>query len=210
MALQDLNRTSDTTGDGLTAIAKPTTNRIADITPKNWRRFPPVAGSTVKVYVPVFTYNGGLIGDDVDVAESNVLIDDRGVGDYGPRTQVEKAAAMVPPGSLAVDVTRARGWIAPNQPYQGNAAVPVAPVISSLSPNTAAAGVGQALVVDITGTGFTPWSSVLSGNYPVPSVYISPTLIRIAQFPKNSVAGTVQVVVIDHDMNSAPSNFVFT
>jgi hypothetical protein len=210
MALQDLNRAGDTTGDGLTAIAKPATNKIADITPKNWRRYPAVQPASPRAYVPVFTYNGGVIGDDVDVAESNVLIDDRGVGDYSPRNQGEKSAALGAANPLAVDISRARGWIAPNQPYQGNSTAPAAPTITSLAPNTATAGVGPPLVVDITGTGFTPYSTVLSGNYPIPSAYVSPTVLRISQWPRNSVAGTVQVVVIDHDVNSAPSNFTFT
>jgi hypothetical protein len=77
-------------------------------------------------------------------------------------------------------------------------------------PNTAVAGTDPNLVVTITGTGFTPWSTVLSGNFPIPVRYISPTKLEILQKPKASVAGTVQVVVIDHGVKSAPSNFVFT
>jgi IPT/TIG domain len=164
-------------------------------------------------------WSGAVVGDDVDVATANVaLATASGAAaypDYAPRHQAAKAAAMVPgPNNpafvIVTDVARPRGWIAPSQPYQGNATPPAAPAITSLSPNTAVAGTGAAIVVDITGTGFTPWSTVLSGNYPIPSTYISPTLIRIGQYPRNSVAGTVQVVVIDHDVNSAPSNFTFT
>jgi hypothetical protein len=159
-------------------------------------------------------WSGVAYGDDVDVATANVaLATASGAAaypDYTPRHQAAKAALMVPAGSLVVDVARPRGWIAPTQPYQGNATPPAAPAITSLAPNTAVSGTGAAIVVDITGTGFTPWSTVLSGNYPIPSTYISPTLIRIGQYPRNSVPGTVQVVVIDHDVNSAPSNFTFT
>jgi hypothetical protein len=220
MALQDLNRAGDTTGDGLTAIAKPATNKIADITPKNWRRFPLPTASMADAnpndnrprYNSMTDWTGGVIGDDIDIATATVALarNDGGANepDYAPRHQAAKATLTG--NTLAVDISRARGWIAPNQPYQGNATAPAAPTITSLAPNTAVAGVGPPLVVDITGTGFTPYSTVLSGNYPIPSAYVSPTVLRISQWPRNSVAGTVQVVVIDHDVNSAPSNFVFT
>lgn len=215
MALADLNRSNDT------PIA---TLMLSTIVPRDFPTNPAVIGSLAdanpNAVKPRYSgagaasdWQGGAVGDDVDVATANtpnVDLNNKAVANYAPRNQAGKAALMVPPGTLAVDVARARGWIAPWEPYAGHSSPPAAPVITSLAPNTAVAGVGPALVVDITGTGFTPWSTVLSGNYPIPSVYISPTLLRIAQFPKNSVAGTVQVVVIDHDVNSAPSDFVFT
>jgi hypothetical protein len=162
---------------------------------------PPAA--YIPAYVPVITYNGGLFGDDVSVATSNAT------QNYGPRNQAAKGAAMVPAVPLAVAVSRRRGWIAPNQSYIPGT-IPAAPVITSLSPNTAVAGTGAALVVDIVGTGFSPWSLVTSGNYPIPFEYISPTLLRIAQFPRNSIAGIVTVQVYDHNVLSNTSDFTFT
>lgn len=211
MALANLNRAQDT---------QVPTNMLSTIVPKDFPTLPlPVASMTdanpnagKPRYSTMADWQGGLRGDDVDVATATTQAigqNNNPVANYTPRNQAQKAAMMVPPVTLAVDVARARGWIAPGQSYIPGT-IPAAPVITSLSPNTAVAGSGAALVVDIVGTGFTVWSTVLSGNYPIPSEFISPTLIRIMQFPKNSVAGTVQVVVIDHDVNSAPSDFVFT
>lgn len=210
MATQDLNRAGDTTGDGLTAIAKPATNKIVDIVPKNWHRFPGVQAASPRVYVPVFTYSGATFGDDVDVATANVLIDDRAIGVYSPRNQTEKSAALGAANPLAIDVSRPRGWIDISQPYQGNATAPIAPVITSLTPSTAVSVTGAELVVTILGTGFTRFSTVTSGGFPIPSKYIDATHISIYQNPRVAVAGTVQVVVSDHDLNSNASNFVFT
>jgi len=197
MALFDLNRAGDT---------PIITLKLSEITPKNWRRYPlPDADPVIPINVPVISYNGGLVGDDVDVATSNATVA------YSPRNQTEKATAMVPPGSLVVDVARARGTIASYQryPVAGDAAV-AAPTITSLAPATAVSVTGPELVVTITGTGFTQWSTVKSGGYPIPVKYISPTQLTIYQNPRVAVAGTVQVVVTDHDVDSAPSNFVFT
>ena len=156
-------------------------------------------------FVRVVTFTGGAFGDDVDQATANTTFA------YSPRTQAEKASLMVPAGSLAVDVARPRGWIQDDQPYQAPPASPAGdPTITSLAPNTAVAGAGGGIVVTINGTGFTPWSTVSSGNYPIPSVYVSPTVMRIAQFPRNSVAGSVNVVVTDHNVRSAASPFTFT
>src|SRR5580765_3063821 len=49
------------------------------------------------------------------------------------------------------DVTKARGWIGPQDPY----AAPPASTLSGLSPNTAVHGTA-AIPVTCTGTGFTP------------------------------------------------------
>jgi hypothetical protein len=196
MALADLNRSNDT------PIA---TLLLASITPKDYPTLPAVQPASPRIYVPVITYNGGLVGDDVDVATSNAT------DPYSPRNQTEKAALMVPAGSLALDVARPRGTIAAYQryPVAADAAV-AAPTITSLAPNTAVAVTGAELVVTITGTGFTQWSTVRSGGYPIPSKYVDATHLTIYQNPKVAVAGTVQVIVTDHDVDSAPSNFVFT
>lgn len=194
MALQlfDLNRAGDT---------PITTLKLSEITPTDWPKPTlPVANAT-PIYVPTVSYSGGAVGDDVDQATANAT------GSYTPRTQTEKASLMVPPGSLAVDIARPRGYLEPDDPY--STPVPAAPVITSLAPNTAVAGQPSVLCV-ITGTGFTAWSTVTSGGVGIPVKYISPTKLQIIQNALYSVAGTVQVVVTDHNVRSAPSNFVFT
>ena len=189
---------------------------------------PITAAMTRKAYVPVYTYNGGLYGDDVAIAESNVLVDDRAIGDYGPRHQVEKAAwpgapnSVVPSESItggqaitaitdytfATDITAPRGYIGPRDPY--SKAVPAAPTITSLSPNTIAAG-GPDIVVTINGTGFTQWTQILNGGVQnVTAYYISATKMAMAFEVSSSVPGTVAVVAVDHGVASAASNFTFT
>jgi hypothetical protein len=196
MALFDLNRAGDT------PIA---TLKLSEITPINRHRFPPPVANATPIYVPVVSYSGGAIGDDVSQATANTT------APYSPRTQAEKASLMVPPGSLAVDIGRPRGAIEPDDPYpKAGDTPPAAPTITSLAPNTAVSVTGPDLICTITGTGFTQWSTVTSGGFPIPCRYVSATKLSIVQKPSASVAGTVQVVVTDHGVASAPSNFVFT
>jgi len=173
-------------------------------------RYPlPISAAMVKpAYVPVFTYNGGVYGDDVAMSKTNVLVDDRTIGNYGPRTQTEKAAAMVPAGSLAVDITAPRGYIGPRAPYSKT--LPAAPTISSLTPSTIAAGQPDILVT-VNGTGFTQWTQILNGGVQnVTAQYVSPTKMVMAFEVSSSVPGTVSVVAVDHSVASAPVNFTFT
>ena len=186
------------------------------------------AAMTKRAYVPVFTYNGGLFGDDVAISETNVLVDDRAIGDYGPRTQLEKSTwpgtpnSVVPVESvtsgqaltsiadytLATDITAPRGYIGPRDPY--SKAVPAAPTITSLVPNTAVAGTPD-LVVTINGTGFTQWTQILNGGVQnVTAYYVSATKMAMAFEVSSSVAGTVAVIAVDHGVASAASNFTFT
>jgi len=169
-------------------------------------------------------WSGATLGDDVDQATANVaLATSSGAAnyaDYAPRNQLAKAnmPGTSPPNAIAgepdfamvVDVARPRGWIAPNQPYQGNSTAPVAPVVSSLSPNTAAA-TSLPLQVTITGTGFTPWSIVKTGGQNTADVsarYVDATHMTVAIFKAS--AGTVGVVVQDHDLDSNSVNFTAT
>jgi hypothetical protein len=190
--------------------AKPATN-LMSIDPLNWHRYPAPITRTMlaRAYEPgaTYTYNGGQFGDET-VAESNVLVDDRGFGDYGPRTQTEKAAAMGVP--IVTDLGVPRGYIDPQEPY---GAAPVSPTddptISSLAPNTGVSG-GSPIWVTITGTKFTVWSQVETGGVITPYTrYFSPTRIDMLQDPR-STPGTVVVKVIDHGVKSAGSNFTFT
>jgi hypothetical protein len=189
---------------------------------------PITAAMTRKAYVPVFTYNGGFYGDDVALAESNVLVDDRGIGDYGPRQQTEKSTwpgapnSVVPSESItsgqaitsiadytfATDITAPRGFIAPRDPYSKT--IPAAPTITSLAPNTIAAG-GPDIVVTINGTGFTQWTAILNGGVQnVTAYYISATKMAMMFEVSSSVPGVVAVVAVDHSVASAASNFTFT
>jgi hypothetical protein len=189
---------------------------------------PITAAMTKKAYVPVYTYNGGLYGDDVAIAETNVLVDDRAIGDYGPRHQVERSTwpgvpnSVVPSESItsgqaitsiadytfATDITAPRGYIGPRDPY--SKAVPAAPTITSLSPNTAVAGSADIVVV-VNGTGFTQWTQILNGGVQnVTAYYVSPTKMAMMFEVSSSAAGTTNVVAVDHGVATAPSTFTFT
>ena len=129
-----------------------------------------------------------------------------------PATQNAKlTAGNLTPGTVIVDdVGRRRGWLEPDDPYTAAPGAGANPTITSLAPNTAVSVTGPDLIVVITGTNFTPWSTVTSGNFPIPARYVSATKLEIVQKPRTSVAGTVSVVVTDHGVASAGSNFVFT
>ena len=193
MALFDLNRANDT------PIA---TLKLAEIVPKNWPTLPAVQPAPTPIHVPVITYTGGASGDDVDQATANAT------NDYAPKTQAAKATATG--NTLAVDIARARGSIAPGQPYPktGDAA-PAAPVVSSIAPTTGAAAT-LPLTVTITGTGFSPWSTVYTGGMTTPDTsakYISPTQMKVALWA--AAPGTVSVAVEDHNVLSN-TNVLFT
>jgi hypothetical protein len=159
------------------------------------------------VYVPVITYFGGA---PLDVEETHQYETGtaNATNDYAPRTQLEKAGAS---GSgftgIAEDIGRRRGFIAPGQPY---GPVPAAPTLTSVVPDTAEAG-GNAVVATLTGTGFTPWSTVETGGVPTPYFqYVSPTQIQLLLDAKRSVPGTIDIIVHDHATASAPAEFTFT
>lgn len=164
---------------------------------------PPPAGSYTPAYVPTITYYGGAYGDDVSQSTANVT------NDFAPKTQVDKAAltGQTPGGDIGVR----RGWIAPNKPYAAKPASPANdPTITSLSPSTAVAG-GPPITVIITGTKFSEWSTVKTGGVPTPYVKVlSTTQIEIIIDARRSVAGTIDVVVSDHGVDSAASPFTFT
>jgi hypothetical protein len=137
--------------------------------------------------------------------------------DYAPRNlNAKRTAGNLTAGTVGViDIGRNRGGISPRQPYPvvGDAAL-AAPVVSSLSPNTAAAG-SQPLTVTITGTGFTPYSRVISGGSGSPwdssMKYLSATQLTVVVDPRNAVAGTASIAVEDHGvLSNTTVNFTFT
>jgi hypothetical protein len=207
---------------------------LAEITPKNWHRYPqPVSRAMLTpAYVPVFTYSGSspltAPYTPIEHGAANVLIDDRGVGEYTPRTQSDRAQL---PGNAAdptkafagsavatdIDYVHADpintpfGSIEPQDPYpKVGDTPPAAPVLSSLSPNTAAIG-QPSIIVEATGTGFTPYSVVEVGgtNY-APTAYVSPTKLRFPVDTMRSSAGTISVKVLEHNIKTAAVNFTFT
>jgi hypothetical protein len=190
---------------------------------------PITAAMVRKAYVPVYTWNGGVYGDDQVLAKSNVLVDDRGIGDYPARNQDDKAKlpgvpySVVPVESttsgqaltnivdytIVTDITAPRGYIGPRDPY--SKAMPAAPTITSLTPNTAVAGSPSPLSVVVTGTNFTQWTFLIVGNMQTPYIQvISPTKIVLLMDPARSTSGVITVVAVDHSVTSAPVNFTYT
>lgn len=185
---------------------------VLEVTPVNWHRFPGgvAAGGPQPQYVRTNTWDGGQRGDDVTVSETNVLVDDRGIGDYNPRNQGAKAAALGL--SFVQDLGSPRGWIDPSEPYGPAPVSPTDdPTITSLAPNTGVSGAGKAPTwVTITGTKFTQWSQVLTGGVTTPYFrFVSATRIDMLQDPR-STPGTVTVQVRDHGVLSNSVNFTFT
>lgn len=154
----------------------------------------------------------GAFGDDVDTASASVAVASASgaapAADYTPRDQTDKlTAGNLTAGTVMVeDITRARGWIAPNQPIS---AKPAAPVVSSISPTTGPA-TSLPMLVTITGTGFSPWSTVYTGGAALPdgsAKYVSPTTMTVPIWKAS--AGTVSVAVKDHNVMSN-TNVLFT
>jgi hypothetical protein len=84
-----------------------------------------------------------------------------------------------------------------------------APTLTSLSPNTAVHGSAK-IVVQLTGTGFTPISKAIVNGSSVPTAYIGGTALRIYVDPTEAVAGTAPVAVANGSKKSANVNFTFT
>jgi hypothetical protein len=137
--------------------------------------------------------------------------------DYAPRNQNAKrqvANLGAPSPTAVVDVGRSRGGVAPGQryPLAGDAAL-AAPVVTSLAPNTAVHG-AQPISVIITGTGFTPYSRVISGGgvgspWDASAQYLSATQLTFVVDPRGAIAGAISVAVEDHGVLSN-TDVVFT
>ena len=191
---------------------------LVEITPKNWHRYPPavVPASLIPAYVPQNTWAGGkpLTGPNTsnEHGTANVKITTNGPNtdaDYMPRTQSDKATALGV--AFADPINTPFGSIEPRDGYPvAGSPAPAAPTLTSLSPNTAVV-TDPSLVVKAIGTNFTPYSVVEVGgtNY-APTTYVSPTELRFAVDTKNSVAGTITVKVLDHNIKTSAVNFTFT
>jgi IPT/TIG domain-containing protein len=150
-------------------------------------------------------WGGGATGDDIDTASATVtLATASGAApypDYLPRTQADKLTAgnLTPGTTMVEDITRPRGWIAPHQPI---VAKPAAPVVTSISPTTAPAA-QLPLMVTITGTGFSVWSTVYTGGMPTPdrsASFVNATTMKVPIWA--AAPGTISVAVMDHGVLS--------
>lgn len=181
---------------------------LKEITPKNWRRYPGkviTKDMLARAYEPPATvWYGGDYGDDQDEASATSNTN------YGPRNQEAKATIM---GTIvAKDVGRARGRIAPWQPYPTASTPPVPdPVLTSSTPATAAANSGK-LIAEIVGTGFSPWTQLRSGGREVvfKGEYISPTRMQMLVDTSLAPAGTYKIQAVDHNTESNLIDFVLT
>jgi hypothetical protein len=150
-------------------------------------------------------WSGGLTGDDVTVATAAQSLASSASAalatPYSPLNQAQKAAIMVPPDTLAVDVTKPRGWIGPQDPY----AAPPASTLTAILPTGAVHGTA-AIPVVCTGTGFTPFSIVQVDGVSVPTVYTSATSLTATVTPK-ATAGTQAVTVLTNGISTAAQTF---
>lgn len=212
MAQFDLNRANDT----------PTaTLKLGEIEPIDWRRFPPpIADSdpangniTKPRYDSMTDWAGGTEGDDVSVATATQSLESAApttVEPYAPVNQAHKAEIMVPPTSLAIDVTAPRGWIGPQDPY----GPPPVPTVTSIDPTSHDVGPGDPFVLTVTGTNFLPGSVIVFGNNPLGerTTFVSATelktIIQPDLFPNPDPA--VQVLVRTAGVESNAVDFEFT
>lgn len=145
---------------------------------------------------------GGATGDDVDEATAYQSLASSASAalatPYTPQNQAQKAAMMVPPGSLAVDVTKPRGWVGPQDPY----GAPPAVTFTGISPTTVVHATA-AIPVVCTGTGFTPFSVVLVDGVAVPTAYTSPTSITATVTPR-ATAGNQSLTVSTYGVSVGP------
>lgn len=164
------------------------------------KRYPEPAppDSYAPAYVPEVTYVGGSPGNEF--SQSTAASTD----DFYPKTQAEKAE--IHGQEVNIDVGVPPGYIAPGEPY---APPPPDPTLASIAPTSGVTG-GDPILVTLTGTGFTQFSTVTTGGLDTPYVqFVSDTALTVALDPR-SVAGTIDVVVTDHGVTTLPQQFTFT
>src|SRR5262245_37319855 len=215
--------------------------KLVEITPKNWRRYPtgvvvPVNANVNEAkprYNSMTDWAGGARGGEdpglptaapgsltFNTATVSIANDSGGANeaDYTPRTQYAKstAANLTPTISGGVvDQGRPRGPYLPSTAYLTGGSTLAAPTVTSVSPNTAAAG-SNPILVTITGTNFFPQSRVITGGgngspWDANAKWISATQIQITIDPRSAVAGTASVAVLDHSvLSNTDKVFTFT
>jgi hypothetical protein len=84
-----------------------------------------------------------------------------------------------------------------------------APVLSSLTPNSLAAG-GTPATVDVLGTGFDTASVIQADGVPRVTFFIDATHLQYTARPDQASPGTVQITVEGATGTSNPLTFTFT
>jgi len=171
-------------------------------------------------YYNAADWSPGVTGDDDRVSKASVALarQDGAANepDYTPRqyTDIVNKANWTSGTVRAPDLARPEGRVGPTDRYPNASDTALAaPTFTSMSPNTAVHG-AQPIVVTLNGTGFTQWSSVVSGGTGSPwdssLKWLSATQMTMVVDPRPAVAGTASVVVWDHGVATAPLNFTFT
>ena len=200
MALQafSLRRAQQTTG------ADP---KLSEITPKNWRRYPPRIAPSNRVYIPTVGYTGGTKNtapytpsEHGTASATNAIT---------PATQADKLTAgnLTPGTNFATVVNEPWGTIGPREPYPV-AGTPAQPLqtVTSLVPNTGTIAIGG-YQLRVLGTNFTNQSQIKFDGDFHQTVWVSATELRTVVDLKKYTAGAKNVVVLDHNIDSAPSTF---
>jgi hypothetical protein len=164
----------------------------------------------------------GVIGNDIDVSSRSVPIAQAsGAPNFTPypiMTQTQKAAAMVPPLTIATDIgidygtyagqTGRGGTITPKAPYPDRTSPPA---VASVTPSTGLAAGGTA--VTISGTGFIGATTVTFGGTAATAVVVVGPNTITATSPAKT-AGTYDVRVMTPNGTSpiagASDNFIYT
>jgi len=211
----DLNRSNDT------PIA---TLKLMEIPVVDWHRFPTAipAANVARAYSYPVTFTGGAYGDaTLSTANATDAYSPKNLTDHkafpgAPNSVVPsesvtggQALTSIADYTSSTPITAPEGYIGPHDPY--SKAVPAAPTITSLAPNTAVAGSQSPLSVVVTGTGFTQWTTLETGNVFTPyASYVSATKMSLLMDPARSSAGIVVVKAVDHGVKSAGTNFTYT
>lgn len=154
-------------------------------------------------YVPTITYRNGTndnlaLGNEGTASSTDInqypLVQSNKLNTYG----VDEA----------IDITKPLGPVDPLQPWPSGVTEPT-PTISGLAPNTGVHG-AAAVVVTVTGTNFTPFSSVRVAGSPVATTYVSATSLQFLMRLPDMVAGTTTVAVKTGSKVSSNSNFTVT
>jgi hypothetical protein len=146
-------------------------------------------------------FSGGAPGNEEDAATAaSVITDINGtVGPYAPKTQAQKAAAMVPPLSIVDDLGKdygvyangagRTGPITPQTPYPDKTSPPI---VTSVTPNTG--GVAGGVGVTISGAGFTGATAATVGGTALTAFVVVDNNTITATMPAKT-AGAYDVLV---------------
>lgn len=156
-------------------------------------------------YVPVIPFYSGRVA--VYPNEGSATTTDL---NQTPRYQTEKLALWSKAPAYideAMDITKPLGPVGPKDAYPTTP--PAAPTAVSLSPDTGVHG-GADIIMTVTGTGFTPFTSIIWNGMREYTDYISPTQVStVVRLSTASGAAAIPVSVVDHGVVATP-NLTFT